>query len=67
MDIVGLILEVAIEGATKGRIMDKSVSNSPSDEGLSVLVVGKWITMLWKRYWHIQNDRKGIKNVGCLQ
>ena len=24
MDIVGLILEVAIEGATKGRIMDKA-------------------------------------------
>ena len=67
MDIVGLILEVAIEGATKGRIMDKAYLTVLQTEGLSILVIGKWITMLWERYWHVQNNRKGIKNVSCLQ
>jgi hypothetical protein len=66
MDIVGLILEVAIEGGNKRENNGQGIS-SPSAEGLSILVIGKWITMLWERYWHVQNNRKGIKNVSCLQ
>jgi hypothetical protein len=49
MDIVGLILEVAIEGGNKRENNGQGIS-SPSAEGLSILVIGKWITMLWERY-----------------
>jgi hypothetical protein len=45
MDIVGLILEVSIEG-NKRKNNGQGISDSPSVEGLSILVIGKWITML---------------------
>ena len=61
MDIVGLILEVAIEGATKGRIMDKAYLTVLQAEGLSILVIGKWITMLWERYWQYKTTEKGLR------
>ena len=41
MDIVGLILEVAIEGATKGRIMDKAY--------LTVLQMKDYLFCYWRK------------------
>ena len=67
MDIVVVDPPRIYRGSNQRENNGQGVSDSPSAEGLSVLVIRKWITKLWKGYWHIQNNRKGTKNVRCLQ
>ena len=67
MDIVGLILEVALEGATKGRIMDKAYLTVLQLKDYLFLLLENGLLCYGKGTGMYRNNRKGIKNVSCLQ
>ena len=67
MDIVGLVLEAAIGGATKAKIMDWAYLSILQSKDYLFVLLENGLLCYGKGTWDIRDNRKGIKNVRKLQ